>query len=267
MSISATRGLGWLLTVLLIGMGWGCASTQETATLQQSISMLHERTNALDRKIQSTEGQGQRSADLYAKLEELQMRVGALNGRVEELQHRLEQMQRAPSGQSPESAVQLPPPSSTPQVPPLVASPPLAARPSATTEPKVAVPEREDQEKVQFDKAAQFMQKGQYENARKEFQGFLSRYPKAAMADNAQFSIGECYYSEKRYQEAIESYQKVLDQYPSGNKVPHALLKQGSAFQALGDVTAAHIIYERLVEKYPGTPQAQAAEKKLKQLP
>ena len=33
-----------------------------------------------------------------------------------------------------------------------------------------------------------------------------------------------------------------------------------------GDTTAARIIFERLVEKYPGTPAAQAAEKKLKQL-
>jgi tol-pal system protein YbgF len=117
-----------------------------------------------------------------------------------------------------------------------------------------------------FDKASQMLQQGQYEGARKEFQSFLSKYPKSEWADNALYSVGECYLSEKKYQDAIESFQRVLDRYPKGNKVPHALLKQGAAFQQMGDATAARILYERLVEKYPGTPQAQVAEKKLKQM-
>ena len=53
---------------------------------------------------------------------------------------------------------------------------------------------------------------------------------------------------------------------PKGNRVPQALFKQGAAFQQMGDATAARILYERLVEKYPDSAQAQAAQKKLKQL-
>lgn len=268
MDEAGRKATGWFLAIVLVGMSWGCASTQETATLQQSISMLYERVNNLERRLQSSEGQGQRSADLYSKLEELQMRMGALNGRLEELQHRMEKSQLAPAGTGAEAMVQpYPPPSASQQIPPLVSAPTTSNRPAPGTDPRVAAPERENPEKAQFDRAAQLMQQGQYDSARKEFQGFLSKYPKAEMADNAQFSIGECYFSERKYQEAIEAYQKVLDRYPGGNKIPHALLKQGSAFQQLGDMTAAHIIFERLVEKYPGTPQAQAAEKKLKQLP
>jgi TolA-binding protein len=45
-----------------------------------------------------------------------------------------------------------------------------------------------------------------------------------------------------------------------------ALFKQGTAFQQMGDSTAARILYERVVEKYPESPQAQAAQKKLRQL-
>jgi tol-pal system protein YbgF len=119
---------------------------------------------------------------------------------------------------------------------------------------------------VLYDRASQAFQQGQYDQARKEFQTFLNKYPKHEFADNALYSVGECHLAEKKYQEAVETFQQVLDRYPNGNKVPHALLKQGTAFQQMGDNTAARILYQRLASKYPGSPQAQIAEKKLKQM-
>lgn len=275
-----------IFLMVLMGLFWGCASSQETATLQQSMNMLYERVQTIDRRLEGSEGQGQKSADLYSRLEELQMRVGALNGRIEELQHRIEQLARTQAQPPQPSASETQPSFTPPHIPPMAAGTPstgtaphLAVPPAASSpqppvakatspppaQPKVNIPER-DPEKDLYDKASELFQQGQYEPARKEFQNFLAKYPKSERADNALFSVGECYNQEKRYQEAIEAYQKVLDRYPNGNRVPHALFKQGTAFQQLGDATAARILFERLVEKYPGTPQAQAAEKRLKQL-
>jgi|GEM_PF-501702 len=269
----------------------GCATTQETAGLQQSIGILNERIQTLDRRLEVVENQGKKNADLYARMDELQMRVGALNGRVDEMDHKVEQTGRAPvmappppgpgtlSGPSitlPPAATAAPAPvpapapathqPAAPPAQPQVASVPPPIKASAPPAPPVSVPEKENLEKNQYDKASQLFQQGQFEPARKEFQSFVSKYPKSELADDALFSLGECYLSEKKYQDAIEGYQQLLDRYPNGNRVPYALLRQGTAFQQLGDTTAARILYERLVDKYPNSPQAQAAEKKLKQM-
>jgi len=261
-----------LTAVIIIGCLPGCATNtvHEMNAMQQNISMLHERVQALERSVQGFDGQSQKRADLYARLEELQLKVGALNGRIDETDHKIEQLARAPSSAS--SAPMVTPSPATPSITtaPPVAAPPSApssvAKPASTPQPNITIPEREDPEKALLDKASQSFQQGQYDTARKEYQGFISKYPKSQQADNALYSIGECYFSEKRYQDAVEVYQQVIERYPKGSKVPQALLKQGTAFQQMGDATAARILYERLVEKYPDSPQAQAAQKKLKQL-
>ncbi len=278
--MNAGRTCQIILLGILAGFSWGCATSQETATMQHSMNMLYERVQSIDRRLEGSENQGQKSADLYTRIEELQMKVGALNGRIEELQYKIEQISRTASQPAPAAEPQpsfVPPP-----IPPLPSTgaasqpapqitipqaPPPAPKGSATPAPeaKVSVPEK-DPEKALYDKASELFQQGQYDAARKEFQNFISKYPKSERADDALFTIGESYSQEKRNQEAIEAYQKVLDRYPGGNRVPHALFRQGVAFQQLGDATAARILFERLTEKFPGTPQAQAAEKRLKQL-
>jgi len=267
----------WTLLVMLaiLCCHAGCASTSihEMNAIQQNISMLHERVQALERRVEGVDGESQKKADLYSRLEELQVKVGALNGRVEEQNYKIEQLSRSAASQPPSSAPSsaaaaavVSTPSVTTPPPPPAQAPPTAAKPPSEPQPSITIPEKVDQEKAQFDKASQAFQQGKFDTARKEYEGFLAKYPKSPLADGALYSIGECYFSEKRYQDAIEHYQQVIERYPKGSKVPQALLKQGTAFQQMGDATAARILYERLVEKYPNTPQAQAAQKKLKQL-
>ncbi len=255
-----------MLIVLLLHTGCASTSIHEMNAIQQNIAMLHERVQALERRVESGDGQSQKRADLYSRLEELQVKMGALNGRIEEQNHKIEQLGRTaaqpPPAAASATAQPSPPPAATPSAP--QGSPPV--KPASEPQPSITIPEKVDQEKTQFDKASQAFQQGQFDTARKEYQAFLARYPKSPLADGAVYSIGECYFSEKRYQDAVEYYQQVVERYPKGSKVPQALLKQGTAFQQMGDATAARILYERLVERYPDTPQAQAAQKKLKQL-
>ncbi|HQN17534.1 MAG TPA: tol-pal system protein YbgF [Syntrophobacteraceae bacterium] len=265
-----------LEAVITIGFLGGCATNtvHEMNAMQQNISMLRERVEAMERRIEGFDGQSQKKADLYARLQELQLKVGALNGRIDEADRKIEQMARsAASASSPQAttaAAATPSITVVPTVPPptttaaqaSTAKPPPAVQPP---QPTIAVPEK-DPEKELFDKASQSFQQGQYDAARKDFQSFVSKYPKSQQAESALYSVGECYFSEKRYQDAVEVYQQVIERYPKGGKVPQALFKQGTAFQQMGDTTAARILYERVVEKYPESPQGQAAQKKLKQL-
>ena len=132
--------------------------------------------------------------------------------------------------------------------------------------PQAAVPQNRSAEQAEFDTGVQLLQQKKYEAARKEFQGFVSKFPKSDLDESALYNIGECYFSEKRYEDAIKAYQQGIDKYPKGGKTASALLKQGMGWQQMGEATMARIIYTRLVEKYPGTAQAQAADKKLKQM-
>ena len=83
------------MVVLFAGLLAGCASTSETTTLQQNLSILNERQAALETRFQNIEGASQKGGELYARMEELQTRMRNLNGRIEELEHKLDLLQRA----------------------------------------------------------------------------------------------------------------------------------------------------------------------------
>jgi tol-pal system protein YbgF len=219
---------------------------------------------------------------MYARIEELQTKMRTLNGRLEEVEHKLDQLQRAQTAAGQSQAQQ---PAGTP--PPVVmeqgapassqarqqtqstASPasPEPAGAGAGAPVQAAQPsQNKSVEQAQFDNGVQLLQQKKYEAARKEFQAFVSKYPKSGLDESAMYNVGECYFSEKRYEDAIKAYQQIIDKYPKGSKTASALLKQAMGWQQLGESTMARIIYTRLVEKYPGTAQAQAAEKKLQQM-
>jgi tol-pal system protein YbgF len=267
-----------VVAVCLSGLLAGCATTSETETIQQNLSILNERQAALEARVQNTEGASQRGGDLYARLEEMQNRMRVLNGRLEELEHKLEQIQRAQAAAAQGPAQQTSAPSPGPVVmeeaPPPGRPQPQTVEPPAPPEAgarpgvpaQASVPQGKGAEQTDYDRASQLLQQKKYEAARKEFQGFVSKFPKSDLDESALYNIGECYYLEKRHEDAIKAYQVVIDKYPKGSKAPSALLKQGMGWQQMGEATMARIIYTRLVEKYPGTAPAQAAEKKLQQM-
>ena len=105
---------------------------------------------------------------------------------------------------------------------------------------------------------------GNYEKAITGFEGFLKKYHRSKLADNAQFWIGECYMSLNRYEQAILAYQNVLKKYPKGNKVPNAMLRQAIAFQQIKDKMSYKVILERIIKKYPRSNEAKIARTRLK---
>ncbi|MDT8318156.1 MAG: tol-pal system protein YbgF [bacterium] len=102
---------------------------------------------------------------------------------------------------------------------------------------------------------------GKTEKSRNLFKQYLRDYPKGALANNAQFWIGESYYNEKEYEKAIVEYDDVLKKYPAGGKVPAALLKQGMAFRKMKDYKTGNAILNKLIKEYPASEEAQTAKK------
>jgi tol-pal system protein YbgF len=144
----------------------------------------------------------------------------------------------------------------------------IAAAQTQTSPTQLTPPQEEPQEDMEgtYQKAYSTFKEGDYPNAEKQFEAFLSQYPRSEYADNAQYWIGECYYQKGDYEGAIVEYEKVIKRYPRGDKVPAALLKQGFAFLNLGDRANAKLFFDKVMKDYPHSPQAEIAAKKLKAL-
>jgi len=124
----------------------------------------------------------------------------------------------------------------------------------------------QDTEDGLYTHAKKLLDQGDLENARVQFENFISKYSDSKNADNARFWIADSYYAEKWYEKAILEYQKVLENYPNSNKNASARLKQGYAFAALGEKANARLILNELITRYPNSQEAKYAKEKLKNI-
>jgi tol-pal system protein YbgF len=229
-------------------------------------------------RLENEKALRQQSASLRAAIEELREDVRNLTGRMEEIEHRQAQQQSSGSASSQLSnELQTSVTDSDRRLRRIeeylnlesAAAAAAAGGAAADSASKIKAEDRPAaalSDEALYSRAKQAFDQGDSEAARKDFETFISRYPKSKNADNAQFWIGEIYYRDKWYEKAILEYQKVIEIYPDGNKVPASLLKQGLAFNNIGDKTNARLILEELVRKYPKTNEAQVAKKKLQSM-
>lgn len=228
------------------------------------------------------------SASLRATLEMFREDIQRLNGRMEETAH---QIQTAMEGLENrvnrlESYINMDQPAAgSPGIPDIDPGPGLDAspEPGPEMEPErggLRFPMRDDipppartreslpalaaDPDLQYDRAKQLFDRGDYPAAREEFGALIQAVPRSQHADNAQFWIGETHYRERQFEEAILAYQEVIEKYPNGNKVRASLLKQGLAFYMLGDKPNGRRILEALIHQYPNSSEANIARNKLK---
>ena len=100
-----------------------------------------------------------------------------------------------------------------------------------------------------------------------QFRDFLRQYPKSALADNAQYWLGEGYYVTRDYDNAIAAFRAVGEQYPQSRKAPDALLKTGYAQFELRHMADARASLSQVVQRYPGTDAAKLAAERLTKIP
>ncbi|MCD6532348.1 tol-pal system protein YbgF [bacterium] len=117
-----------------------------------------------------------------------------------------------------------------------------------------------------FETAQLDFNRSKFELARMEFEQFLTLFPKSALADDAQYYIGECLYALGKYSDAQKAYLKVKQNYPESELVPSALYSAGICAMKMDDINGARRFFTEIVENYPTAEEAAPAREKLKML-
>jgi tol-pal system protein YbgF len=205
----------------------------ESEALQADVRGVHDDVDKLGNELETSR---KRQHDLYADLDQ---RLRALEAHAS-----------APVAQTPAAPI-------APRAPPASAAS-APARSAAVT--------ADGTDRGNYQAAFALLKDSQYDQAISAFTNFLSDFPDSALADNAQYWLGEAYYVNKNYPTALEAFQRVVDKYPQSRKVPDALLKVGycqyemkqwdQARKALGEVTS----------RYSDSPAGRLAQQRLEKM-
>ncbi|HUM16552.1 MAG TPA: tetratricopeptide repeat protein [Candidatus Nitrosotalea sp.] len=271
--------VAWSLLAAVVAGSAGCADVSGDS-LQQDVAQIRQDLNSLTLNVHRSRGDtetvvgqldrrtreqsietSKQLAALNARLDALSQEVARVSARVDDLSQRVDSMGRqpAPSGGG------APPPArsgATPGPAPSVAAVPPPARAGASAE--------ESYQAAYLD-----FSKGLYPLAVSGFRDFLRRFPDSALADSAQYWIGEAYFSLARatagqpekarenMEQAVQEFRKVVVAYPRGSKVPTALYKEALALVELKQTALAQARLQYLVEHFPQSEEAPLAKERL----
>ena len=104
--------------------------------------------------------------------------------------------------------------------------------------------------KEYYDRAIELYMNKDYDKSLKVFNDLVKNDDKDALADNAQFWIGQIYYLQKKYSLAINEYEKVSI-LGDGNKAADADYKIALSYINLGNNDLASKQFNYIIEKYP----------------
>lgn len=129
------------------------------------------------------------------------------------------------------------------------------------TLPSTAQEENDDLGKRYIQSAQVFFQRGDYEQALKDWNYVIDNLPKSRYADEALVELGRYYFEVRRDPTKARNYfDKVISQYPQADKVPAAhyflgeiLLADGTGSGSMDEALAT---FERIAVLYPLSPWA-----------
>ena len=104
--------------------------------------------------------------------------------------------------------------------------------------------------KEYYDRAIELYMNKDYDKSLKAFDNLVKNDDKDALADNAQFWIGQIYYLQKKYNLAINEYEKVSS-LGDGNKAADADYKIALSFINLGNNDLAFKHFNYIIKEYP----------------
>ncbi len=258
---SHTRPIAWALALVSCTL-WisGCVTTSQGRRMQRDILALQAQFDELrsekerlketlskaraeiekleSANLQATELLRRNTADFGVQVDELRLAISQMRGAIESLQHELETRQAAPAAPAAAAPVAAP-----------AAPPPL---PSAKEDLFAYAYERQ---------AAQ-----QYDEARRAWKEYVTRFPKDAKADDALYNWGESFLLQGTHGEAVQVLQRILADYSRGDRVDDALFRIGEVFEAMGKCQNARAFYDELVDKHKKSPLRRKAQRKSKAL-
>jgi len=224
---------------------------------------------------------------MSGELQRFYKRADAVDNAVGETRARVEALTPAP----PPPAALGPPPTSSaiaaverprvpsvpsPAVPPSQVAPPAPLVPQAVpaepvppiqpVQPQVAPPapaaSRAGNPEQEYNAALATFRSREHGQAVLDFIDFIAKYPKHALAGNAQYWIGEAYWAQRDYRQALVEFEKVSEYGPG--KAPDALVKIGLCHARLRNASRAEQAWQRVIREYPKSEAAVLAQSLLR---
>ncbi|HEX6558537.1 MAG TPA: outer membrane protein assembly factor BamD, partial [Longimicrobiales bacterium] len=193
-----------LAPIVCLAVLTGCVATkQDVRVLRQDITALQMRQDSLYRE--SARRMSAQADSVRGLTELLRATRGQLANQLRQLQEMVVTLQEL-SGQSAQSVRQLQERIQQQAMPPAPAAP---AAQQDTTDPEEL-----------YRLATTKLQEKSPATARAAFQQYLTQYPQAEHAADAQFGIGESYVQEEALADAVASFAAVAEAYPNSPRAP-----------------------------------------------
>ena len=106
-----------------------------------------------------------------------------------------------------------------------------------------------------------------YPGAISGFRSFLTTYPGSALADNAQYWLGEAYYVTRDYEQAATAFRTVGERWPNSRKSADALVKLGFTQFELKRYAEARATLTDVTRRFPDSDAARLAAERLRRIP
>ena len=260
-----------LLALSVATLAAGCASTPpEADPVQLKLSDLDARITRIERIVAN-------QVEAAQHLDEVQSNVRQLRGRLEELEHsneawakqqrdlyadldkRLAAAGGAAAGAAAAGGAAAGSASGETAAVGGAATPGAAAGAAASNAPSSV-------EQAVYTQAFDALKAGSYSVAITGFKDFLGTYPASALAENAQYWLGEAYYVNHDYEAAAGAFRAVLKKWPDSRKAPDALLKLGYTQYAQKQYVASRATLTEVTRKYPGSDAAKLAADRLRRV-
>ncbi|MGZ5071323.1 MAG: tol-pal system protein YbgF [Methylobacter sp.] len=225
------------------------------------------RMEQLQEEVQQLTGKVEEQANLIAEMKKSQGTMYSdFNERMQRLEKKSEAVKLAVEGvQAQETPAGTENKPAQPSVDATTAAPEV--KPSAPESKPVAAdaasPAPAGDEKQQYQQAYDALRNGHNAQAIAEFNALLSRNPKGAYANNAQYWLGEAYRANKDNESARKAFNSVIENFPSSSKVPDSLLKLGVIEAEQKNVAKAREYLTRVVTEFPSSSASRLAAKRL----
>jgi tol-pal system protein YbgF len=256
----------WLAEAAVAALLAGCASTPQPDPMQVKLDDVDQRLGRVERVVNN-----QSLLELSQRIDALEAQSRALRGNVEELQNGSQTLSRqqrdlyADLNQrvaSLESALKA-----------ASASVALAATAGATAGSAAGAAAGAAAggpaaagDQAAYGRAFDALKAADYPSAIAQFRDFLKSYPHSALADNAQYWLGEAYYVTRDFDSAASAFRAVGEEYPQSRKASDALLKLGFTQFEQKRLADARSTLGLVVQRYPGSQAAQLASERLQKI-
>lgn len=228
--------------VYLFGVGLFLSAT--SAFAQANVSYLQEQVNQLKEDMTVVQRQLYRERnDTTAPQESVsnvQMRLGEydqlirdMNGKVENIEYRLSTLEKKMEIIEKDIDLRFSQMSKKVGVNPPAPTAKQSTNSVAKKQNNTALKTDVEPQKL-YEQALSALKDNQLDESELKFSQFLNTYPKNALAENAQYWLGEVYYKKQDFAKAAIAFKEGYSKYPEGSKGPDCLLKLGLSMKSLG---------------------------------